>query len=211
MHTRACTIRRSGFSHQRQCARQAWRLAAEEARVKRCTTKHTAVATWCSSHHANARSWPGGHVFEARSARFLQMCLGQEDRARDNKGTSAQCTLDFHSALLPLPGLAQQMSQRVFRTIVGQHQDARCITHPLPVAASCTLSLVCTSRHLHAVHCFLKGFLSGEQAGQRIAFARVGFWRMGRHTGMVQVAAACTVWDMRVGAMAAFAHNTHAQ
>jgi hypothetical protein len=60
---------------------------------------------------------------------------------------------------------------------------------------------------VHAAHCFLKGFLSGEQAGQRIAFARVGFWRMGRHTGMVQVAAACTVWDMRVGAMAVL-HTT---
>lgn len=30
---------------------------------------------------------------------------------------------------------------------------------------------------------------------------------MGRHTGMVQVAAACTVWDMRVGAMAVL-HTT---
>ena len=81
-------------------------------------------------------------VFGARSARFLQIYLGQEDRARDNKGTSAQCTLDFHSAVLPLPGLVQQMPQRVFRNIVGQHQDTRCITHPLPVAASYTLPFV---------------------------------------------------------------------
>ena len=73
--------------------------------------------------------------------------------------------------------------------------------------ASRVASLVCTSRHLHAAHCFLKGFLSEEQAGQRIAFARAGFWRMGRHTGMVKVAAACTVWDMRVGAMAVL-HTT---